>query len=79
MIALDLILEGDGCWADLKEKGWIEGKLVAIAALPKGTAEGNPTVALRIELPDGRTVLAKTTLRLFGQAAAGFRGRYGEP
>ena len=79
MPTLDVQIDGDGCWPDLIEKGYIRGELVAIATLPKGTSEGNPTVTIRVELPNGITVLAETTLRLFGQAAAAFRGRYGEP
>jgi hypothetical protein len=78
-IGLNIILDGDNCWPELREKGWIEGKLVAVAALVNGTVEGNPTVTLRIELPDGQTVLAQTTLRLFNGAARAFRGRFGEP
>ncbi len=77
MIGLDLQLDGDNCWPELKEKGYIEASLSGIAGLPHGTVEGRPSVTVRIELPDGQTVLAETTLRLFLRAAEALRARYG--
>jgi len=79
MIGLDLQLEGDNCWPELKEKGFIEGEVSGIAGLPHGTVEGRPSVTVRIELPDGQTVLAETTLRLFLAAARALLARYGNP
>lgn len=88
MLALRVILEGDGCWPDLVDKQ-AAGKLtwphasdpaqIEIAALRSGLHSGRPSVAIRIDLPDGRVVVAETSLRLFLQAAAALRGRYGEP
>lgn len=78
MIALDVFVDGDACWPDLTERGFVEGRWVGIAALSHGTVSGKPTVTVRIDLPDGQTVLAETTLALFQGAAAAFRGRYGE-
>lgn len=71
MIALDIIIHGDNCWPDL-HNGFITGRLVAIARLPNGTLSGKPTVAVRIELPDGQTVLAETTLALLSSAVRVF-------
>lgn len=71
MPALDVIMNGDNCWPDLR-KGFIEGRWVGIARLPNGTVQGNPTVTVRIELPDGQTVLAETTLALLSQAIRAF-------
>ncbi len=79
MIGLDLQLDGDNCWPELKETGFIEGSLSGIAGLPHGTVEGRPSVTVRIELPDGQTVLAETTLRLFLAAARALLARYGNP
>ena len=58
MTGLEIILEGDGAFEDLKEKGFVTGQLVTVAALPNGTAKGRPVVGFRIELPDGSTVVA---------------------
>ena len=72
MIPLSIVLNGDNCWPELKERGFVRGQLVAIARLPLGTNEGRSTVCIRVELPDGRTVLAETTLRLMQNAIRAF-------
>lgn len=71
MPALNVVVNGDNCWPELANK-FIEGELVALARLPHGTASGKPVVIVRIELPDGQTVLAQTTLALFSQAVRAF-------
>lgn len=70
MTPLGIKLDGDGCWPDLQKKGFVRGDLTEVARLPLGTNAGRSTVAFRIELPDGTTVIAETTLRLL-QAAVG--------
>lgn len=72
MIPLEVFTHGDECWLDLKEKGFITGQFVGIARLPGGTVSGRSSVTVRIELPDGRIVLAETTLRLLKNAVAAF-------
>jgi len=78
LMSLSVITNGDNCWPDLREKGFVEGGYppevggVGIARLPNGTVSGNATVTVRIELPDGRTVLADTTLALLRQAMIAF-------
>jgi hypothetical protein len=79
MIPLEIILDGDNCWPDLKEKGYLQGELRAIAALPKGTESGKPTVTVRVELSDGTVILAETTLTLLLSAADAFKARHGDP
>lgn len=78
MIPLRIILEGDNCWPDLKDKEPILTDLVAVAALPSGMTSGKPSVAVRIDLPDGRAVIAQTSMRLFLMAARAFRARFGD-
>jgi hypothetical protein len=72
MIPLQVLLDGDNCWPELKEKGFVEGQFVGIARLRKGTISGKSTVTVRIELPDGQTVLAQTTLALLDNALPAF-------
>lgn len=72
MIALEVFVNGDSCWPDLTKKGFITGQFVGIARLPGGTTSGKSSVTVRIELPDGRTVLAETTLTLLRQAVTAF-------
>jgi hypothetical protein len=79
MIPLEVHLDGDNCWPDLKERGFTEGQFKAVAALPQGTASGKPSVAVRVELPDGTVVVAETTLALFLTAADAIKARYGDP
>jgi hypothetical protein len=89
MHALRVILDADGCWPDLPEKdeagllinamsGEDEAQ-IALALLPHGTQEGRPSVTIRLDLPDGRTILAQTTLRLFTSAARAFAAKAGMP
>ena len=80
MPALDIILHGDGCWPDLKEHPdrviHIAGDAhIAMAALPGGMTSGKTSVAIRIDLPDGRVVVAETSLALLGTAVDMFRAQ----
>lgn len=79
MIAMKIILEGDGCWPDLADNpNLIEVKdgNMEVALLDKGMASGRPSVAFRIDLPDGKIVFAQTTARLFCMAAKAFMAKY---
>ena len=67
---LRVIVDGDSAWPDLKTKKIHHvTKGLQVAGLRDGTVAGQPSVAIRIDLPDGSVVIAETTLRLF--AAAG--------
>lgn len=87
MMRIELDLEGEGAWPDLKEKvaaGQVihlgnDAPPIGVTALNKGTTSGRPSVCLRVDLPDGRTVLAETSLRLFLAAADALRAYYGSP
>jgi hypothetical protein len=45
--------------------------------MPMGTDTGQPAVGFRFLLPDGKTVFAMTSMRLFFMAAKAFGARYG--
>lgn len=83
MPSLNIVLNGDDAWPDLKEKD-LKGDLLwlkedfAVTCLSGGMTSGRPSVAIRIDLPDGRTVVQETSLRLFLMAADAFRAKYGE-
>ena len=83
MISLRIILQGDGCFSDLKDKDperiihVIEG--ISVALLEHGMKSGKPAVAIRIDLPDDRTVIGETSLALFLSAADAFKARTGDP
>lgn len=72
-------LNGDGAWPDLRSKRIIhldEGETIQVCALDGGMASGKPSVCFRIDLPDGRVVLAETSARLFVMAAAAIVGKW---
>lgn len=69
---LAIVLNGDNCWPELKEMGFIEGAFVGLARLPNSTEGGKSGVTARIELPDGQVILAQTTLALLRAAVQAF-------
>jgi uncharacterized protein (UPF0371 family) len=78
MPMLNIKLDGDNCWPDLADKPegeLIETQTIEVALLPGGMSSGKASVAIRIDLPDGRTVIAQTSQELFDAAARAFRGR----
>lgn len=79
MMRLDIALDGDNAWPDLAGKPVIDGRLAGVACLADGMASGNPSVGLRVELPDGQTVIAQTSLRLFLIAGRAIAERHGDP
>lgn len=73
MMTLKIILDGVACWRDLKGKEIIhvtEG--IQMAMLKEGMKGGAPSIAIRIDLPDGKFVVAETSLKLFINAAVAF-------
>lgn len=72
MIGMNLIFE-EPAWPDLEKKRVIhlgnDAKPIGVALLAGGTESGRPSVALRLDLPDGSVVIAETTARLFCTAA----------
>ena len=87
MASLTVKLHGDSAWPDLVAKQAAGTLLNAmgeavrweLAALPGGTAAGRASVSLRIDLPDGRTLLSETTLRLLYSAVRAIVAAHGEP
>ena len=49
---------------------------VRVAVLDGGMESGLPSIALRIDLPGGQSVIAETTARLFCTAARAIMARY---
>lgn len=80
MPQLHISTEGDNAWEDLKEHPELIIHTTddwSVAALSQGMNSGRPSVAIRINLPDGTVVIAETSMRLFLGAARVFQGRYG--
>ena len=80
MIPLIIKLNGDGCWPDLKDQEIIHldnaSPPIQVAILDGGLTSGRPSVALRIDLPDGKYVIAETSARLFCAAAKAIIAKY---
>jgi len=73
---LKLVMDGDGAWPDLAETPEkiihvTEG--ISMTRLTNGMASGKSSVAIRLNLPDGRVVIAETSMELFQSAARAFR------
>ena len=81
MTMLRVILDGDGAFEDLKGK---EDKVIyltgafTVSALEGGMKSGGPSVAIRIDLPDGRTVIQETSLKLWYTATRALKGKFGD-
>lgn len=52
---------------------------IGVTGLEGGMKSGKPSAALRLDLPDGRIVIAETSLALFLTAADALKARYGDP
>ena len=69
MLSLSITLQ-EPAFPDLREKEVILPESdIKVAVLDKGMESGRPSVAIRIDLPDGKVVLAETSARLFCTAA----------
>lgn len=87
MIALRVILDGDGAHPDLDGKVGTDAVIhlgndappISVTVLEGGTVSGQPSIMLRLDLPDGRTVLAETSWRLLAAASRAIAARYGWP
>ena len=66
---------------DAGEVYWLgEGApMIQIAGLEGGMKSGKPSLVIRLELPDGKVVMAETSWALFDAAHAALRGRFGAP
>jgi hypothetical protein len=77
---MTITLQGDNAWPDLQGKPIIHlgdgAPMIDVAVLDGGMSSGRPSVALRLELPDGRTVIAETSARLFCSTARIIEARF---
>lgn len=85
MISIRILLDGDRSMPDLApgDERIIhlgnDAPPMWLTALAGGMTSGKPSVMIRLDLPDGRIVMAETSLSLLLAAADAFRGRYGDP
>lgn len=81
MSHINIHLKGEGAFADLGKE--LEKALLVpanspihVALLDGGMASGRPSVAIRLDLPDGKSVVAQTSARLFVTAARAIMARH---
>lgn len=64
-------------WPDLNDGNSIHTtQTIEVAVLEGGMTSGRPSVGLRIDLPDGKSIIAETSARLFCTAAKAIMARY---
>ena len=85
MTTIRIIADGDDAWLDLKE--WVESndpRLVMamgsetvwqLTYLEGGMESGAASIGLRLDLPDGRVVVAETSWGALQMAFAALKGR----
>ena len=66
-------LASDPKWVHLRDP------VIEIVALEGGMHSGQPSLTIRLDLPDGTIVTAETSLAVFQTANAALRGRFGDP
>jgi hypothetical protein len=80
---IDLTLDGDGAWPDLSlqrdQTIHLAETTIGLAVLTGGMTSGRESVAFRLDLPDGKHVVAETSWRLLAAAARTIAARYGWP
>ena len=79
MTRLDINLEGDGAFAEFKDRIKHKGVIVGVATLDAGMTSGLPSIAFAIQLENGEMVFAETSVKMFLLAAAVVGGKYGWP
>lgn len=77
MIRLNVALIGDGVLSDVNTEDIVTvSDDITIAVLDKGMKSGKPSVGILIKLPDGKTLLAQTSAKLFVSAANAIHAKY---
>ena len=74
---LNINLNGDDAWPELRDQAFGSGIATHVAVLPNGTSGGRPSVAIRGKLDDGFEVVLQTTWNLLYSAARAIEARYG--
>lgn len=81
---LNIFLTGDNAWPDLRDRQddiihLSDSGYLGIAVLDGGMRSGRASVMIRIDLPDGKVVMAETSLRLLTMATRAFNEKHPDP
>jgi len=77
-IPLQINLEGDNAWPELKDTDFKSGMMTHIAALRGGMESGKTSIAVRGKLEDGTEVVLETSWALLRNATNAIGVRYTE-
>jgi hypothetical protein len=69
---------GGPAWPELESVMHLPDALWRVAAMEGGMSSGAPSIALRLDLPEGVSILAETSLAAWIAATAAFRGAFPE-
>lgn len=79
MIPMTLVMR-EPAWPEIDKKKIVHlgqgAPAIQVAVLDRGMESGRPSIALRIDLPDGQHVIAETSARLFVTAARAIHAKY---
>ena len=56
-----------------------DAPMIQISGLDGGMVSGKPSIVIRLDLPDGKVVVAETSWAIFDAAHSALRGRFGAP
>jgi hypothetical protein len=74
MVKMRLWEHPQGAFAGLKKSDIIQTTTpIHVIRVPKGMQSGRSAIILRVDLPDGQIIAAKTTAKLFLQVADALR------
>lgn len=80
---IDLTLDGDGAWPELKDRAERGGILhvseIRMAARSRAIASGKPSVTFRLDLEDGTVIMAESSLAALLTAMDAIVARHGDP
>jgi hypothetical protein len=79
MPLVHVTLDGEHAWPDLATRDLVRGAWTRLTALPHGMTSGALSIAICVELPDGRAVVAETSWALLHAAVQAIAARYGVP
>ena len=78
MNVLSVVLDADDAWKDLREREsdiiHLKSPKISIGRLQGGMASGQSSVAIRIDLPNGKVVIAELSISNFLNCARFFNG-----
>lgn len=76
VLATKFIQGDETAYPDLEIDKIVQSNDLRLVVIDKGMKGGQPSVALRVDLPDGRVVISETSARLFCTSARMIMARY---